>query len=105
MSQPRRSMSASIDKGVFCERIFEILSQKLDVQREKLFFISKFCGDLGAEELDQADIIIAFENEFGIRIRMTPRARSRPSAIARFRLDGWPVSTESRSMSAQSRKK
>ncbi len=50
------------------ERIREIIADQLGVETEKIVPEAKFVEDLGADSLDVVELIMAFEEEFGIEI-------------------------------------
>ncbi len=50
------------------ERIKEIIADQLGVEVEKVTPEAKFIEDLGADSLDVVELIMAFEEEFGIEI-------------------------------------
>ena len=48
------------------ERIIEIIADRLQVDLEKITPDAAFIDDLGADSLDTVELIMAFEEEFGI---------------------------------------
>ncbi len=56
-------MAASID-----ERVKEIIVNELGVEAEKVTTEASFVEDLGADSLDTVELVMAFEEEFGIDI-------------------------------------
>ncbi|WPM31248.1 acyl carrier protein [Hydrogenobacter sp. T-2] len=50
------------------QRIKEIIADQLGVEVEKLNPEAKFVEDLGADSLDVVELVMAFEEEFGIEI-------------------------------------
>jgi len=50
------------------ERVKEIIAEQLGVDKEKITPEAKFVEDLGADSLDVVELIMAFEEEFGIEI-------------------------------------
>lgn len=50
------------------QRIREIIADQLGVEVDKLNTDAKFVEDLGADSLDVVELIMAFEEEFGIEI-------------------------------------
>ncbi len=50
------------------QRIREIIADQLGVEVEKLNPSAKFVEDLGADSLDVVELVMAFEEEFGIEI-------------------------------------
>ncbi|MCI4453595.1 MAG: acyl carrier protein [Thermodesulfobacterium sp.] len=49
-------------------RVKEIIADQLGVEIEKLRDDANFVQDLGADSLDVVELIMAFEEEFGIEI-------------------------------------
>jgi acyl carrier protein len=49
-------------------RVREIISQELGVEQEKVTDDASFVEDLGADSLDTVELVMAFEEEFGIEI-------------------------------------
>ncbi|HIP42963.1 MAG TPA: acyl carrier protein [Aquifex aeolicus] len=50
------------------EKVKEIIAEQLGVEKEKITPEAKFIEDLGADSLDVVELIMAFEEEFGIEI-------------------------------------
>jgi acyl carrier protein len=50
------------------DKVVDIISQKLDVPKEKILMETKYTEDLGADSLDQAELVMEFEDEFDINI-------------------------------------
>ena len=50
------------------EKITEIIIDKLGVDSNKITVDAKFIDDLGADSLDTVELIMQFEEEFGIEI-------------------------------------
>ncbi|MEJ7619225.1 MAG: acyl carrier protein [Aquificaceae bacterium] len=50
------------------QRIKEIIADQLGVEVDKLNPSAKFVEDLGADSLDVVELVMAFEEEFGIEI-------------------------------------
>jgi acyl carrier protein len=50
------------------DKVVEIIAQKLDVSKEKVSMETKYAEDLGADSLDQAELVMEFEDEFDINI-------------------------------------
>jgi acyl carrier protein len=46
----------------------DIICRKLDVPKEKVSDATKYTEDLGADSLDQAELVMEFEDEFDINI-------------------------------------
>ncbi|MEN3028634.1 MAG: acyl carrier protein [Aquificaceae bacterium] len=50
------------------QRIREIIADQLGVEVDKLNPNARFVEDLGADSLDVVELVMAFEEEFGIEI-------------------------------------
>ena len=50
------------------ERVKEIIIDQLGVTEEEVKDTASFIDDLGADSLDTAELVMAFEQEFGISI-------------------------------------
>ncbi len=50
------------------ERVREIIVNELGVEPEKVTQQASFVEDLGADSLDTVELVMAFEEEFGIEI-------------------------------------
>ncbi len=49
-------------------RIVKIVAEHIDVDESKVTENASFADDLGADSLDQVELVMAFEEEFGIEI-------------------------------------
>jgi len=49
-------------------KVKDIIEKELGVEREKLTDGASFIEDLGADSLDIVELVMAFEEEFGIEI-------------------------------------
>ncbi len=49
-------------------RVREIIVQQLGVDAEKVTAEASFVDDLGADSLDVVELVMAFEEEFGVEI-------------------------------------
>ena len=49
-------------------RVKKIVSEHLDVEEEKITSNASFTDDLGADSLDQVELVMAFEEEFSVEI-------------------------------------
>jgi acyl carrier protein len=47
-------------------RVTKLIAEHLDVDPSKVKREAKFTDDLGADSLDQVEMVMAFEEEFGI---------------------------------------
>lgn len=50
------------------ERVKKIVAEHLDVEESKITANASFTDDLGADSLDQVELVMAFEEEFGCEI-------------------------------------
>ncbi|MFQ3666639.1 MAG: acyl carrier protein [Sphingomonadaceae bacterium] len=50
------------------ERVKKIVVEHLGVEPEKVTEDSSFIDDLGADSLDTVELVMAFEDEFGVEI-------------------------------------
>lgn len=50
------------------ERVTKIIVEQLGVEEEKVKPAASFMDDLGADSLDTVEMVMAFEEEFGIEI-------------------------------------
>ena len=52
----------------YSDKVKEIIIDKLGVEDSKITMEAKFIEDLGADSLDTVELIMQFEEEFGIEI-------------------------------------
>ncbi|MFQ5454717.1 MAG: acyl carrier protein [Nitrospirota bacterium] len=50
------------------EKVKKIIMDQLDVEEEDIVQDASFVEDLGADSLDTVELVMAFEEEFGIEI-------------------------------------
>lgn len=50
------------------KRVKDIVAKQLNVDESKITDTSSFIDDLGADSLDTVELVMAFEEEFGIEI-------------------------------------
>jgi acyl carrier protein len=50
------------------ERVKKIVVEHLGVDSEKVTDVASFIDDLGADSLDTVELVMAFEEEFGVEI-------------------------------------
>ena len=50
------------------ERVTKIVVEHLGVEKEKVVEKASFIDDLGADSLDTVELVMAFEEEFGVEI-------------------------------------
>ncbi|MCG8443227.1 MAG: acyl carrier protein [Caulobacterales bacterium] len=56
------------DSADILERVKKIVIEHLDVDAEKVTDKASFIDDLGADSLDNVELVMAFEEEFDIEI-------------------------------------
>jgi len=57
-----------MNKEQALEKIREVVSKQLGIEKEKIHESSSFFADLGADSLDQVELVMAFEEEFDVEI-------------------------------------
>ena len=57
-----------INMSEVLEKVKKIIIDHLGVEEEKVVQAASFIDDLGADSLDQVELVMAFEEEFGIEI-------------------------------------
>lgn len=50
------------------EKIIDLIAEKLGKKKEQISLNSKLVEDLGADSLDIVELIMAFEDEFGVSL-------------------------------------
>ena len=50
------------------EKVIKIVMDHLGIEENKISLDSKFIDDLGADSLDTVELVMAFEEQFGIEI-------------------------------------
>lgn len=50
------------------EKVYNIIVSKMGVSRDQIRDDAKFTDDLGADSLDNVELVMEFENQFGIQI-------------------------------------
>ena len=50
------------------DKIKQIIADQLGVKKEEVTDNAKFVDDLGADSLDTVELVMAFEEEFGVEI-------------------------------------
>jgi acyl carrier protein len=61
-------MTRSTDVASVAERVIDIVSEQLGVDREKVKPETHFINDLGADSLDTVELVMELEEEFDINI-------------------------------------
>lgn len=54
--------------GQIALKVIDIVVEQLDVSPDQVTMETRFVDDLGADSLDQAEIVMEFEDEFGLDI-------------------------------------
>ena len=55
-------------KGVFMERVFEIIEEQLHLTGVEITEDLSFKDDLGADSIDLVELVMAFEDEYGVEV-------------------------------------
>jgi len=50
------------------EKVKEIIVEQLSVEKDKVVSEASFVNDLGADSLDTVELVMAFEEKFGLEI-------------------------------------
>ena len=50
------------------ERVFDIINEQLGVDKDKITLETSFVNDLGADSLDQVELVMELEEEFDVNI-------------------------------------
>ena len=50
------------------EKVKSIIAEQLDIDPESVTYDSSITDDLGADSLDVVDLVMSFEDEFGVEI-------------------------------------
>ena len=50
------------------QKVIDIVVEQLDVSRDQVSMETRFVDDLGADSLDQAELVMEFEDEFDLDI-------------------------------------
>jgi acyl carrier protein len=68
-NSPREVAMAAEDKNKeLVEKIKQIISEQLGVDEAEVTSSASFVDDLGADSLDQVELVMAFEEAFGLEI-------------------------------------
>ena len=57
-----------MEQQLIRERVIDIISQKLDIPKEKIEEATRYTEDIGADSLDQAELVMEFEEEFEVTV-------------------------------------
>jgi acyl carrier protein len=58
----------AVDRGTIEKKVREMIVENLGIDPDKVTEESSFVEDLGADSLDTVELVMAFEEEFGIEI-------------------------------------
>ena len=61
-------MSKVMDKAEALERVKKVVCSQLSVEVGEVTESASFTSDLGADSLDTVELVMAFEEEFGVEI-------------------------------------
>lgn len=62
-------LKKEVKKLAVDERVKKIISEQLGVAEAEVVLDASFVDDLGADSLDTVELVMAFEEEFGIEIQ------------------------------------
>ena len=57
-----------MDSEQISQKVIDIVVEQLDVSRDQVKMETRFVDDLGADSLDQAELVMEFEDEFDLNI-------------------------------------
>ncbi len=57
-----------MDSEQIARKVIDIVVEQLDVSRDQVKMETRFVDDLGADSLDQAELVMEFEDEFDLDI-------------------------------------
>ncbi len=57
-----------MDLEQISRKVIDIVVEQLDVSRDQVKMETRFVDDLGADSLDQAELVMEFEDEFDLDI-------------------------------------
>ena len=57
-----------MDKKEILEKVREITAEQLSAEKDEIGAETTFMDDLGADSLDVVELVMAFEEEFGLEI-------------------------------------
>ncbi|KAL8616867.1 hypothetical protein ACOMHN_041786 [Nucella lapillus] len=84
----QRWMSAKLSQQELEERVMNVLKIYDKINAEKLTLDSHFINDLGLDSLDQVEIVMAMEDEFGFEIPDADSERlMRPRDVVQYLAD------------------
>lgn len=57
-----------MDRNAVSQKVIKIISEKLGIDEKQVTESSKLVDDLNADSLDLVDLVMAVEEEFGVKI-------------------------------------
>jgi acyl carrier protein len=57
-----------MDRDLALEKVREVISNQLSIEKDKVTEDAHFINDLGADSLDLVELVMAFEEEFDVEI-------------------------------------
>ena len=67
-NQPTQASDKGVTMSDIADRVRKIVVEHLNVDPEKVTEKASFIDDLGADSLDQVELVMAFEEEFSVEI-------------------------------------
>ncbi|MEK7269821.1 MAG: acyl carrier protein [Planctomycetota bacterium] len=61
--KPKKQRTGTVE-----ERVIDIVSEQLGVPKDQIKAETSFVNDLGADSLDQVELVMNFEDEFDVQI-------------------------------------
>lgn len=61
-------MSADVDVQAIEQKVIEIISEQMGVDKSEISRETSFINDLNADSLDTVELVMEFEDEFGMSI-------------------------------------
>lgn len=64
----KKIFGGNMERDEIFEKLKKLITDVLDIKKEKISFESKFLEDFGADSLDIVEMVMAIEEEFNIEI-------------------------------------
>ena len=68
-------MASSTEEKVVEEKVIGIVSEQLNIPKEDIKSASNFVADLKADSLDLVELVMEFEDHFGVQIPEADQAK------------------------------
>ncbi len=68
-------MASSTEEKVIEEKVIGIVSEQLNIPKEDIKSASNFVADLKADSLDLVELVMEFEDHFGVQIPEADQAK------------------------------